>query len=278
MILVTGGNGQLANCLKSFIKDAVYLSSNEFNITNEAQITKYFKKNMPQIVINCAAFTHVDKCESSKDLSFKVNSDGAGNLAAACYHFNSKLIHISTDYVFDGHKNTPYNEDDLTDPTSIYGKSKLSGEMKIKKSQCNHIIIRTSWLYSEFNSNFIKNILNLMKERHDLGIVYDQIGSPTYGMDLAFTISQILEGSKNINNETYHFANLGVASWYDLAKEIQDFFQINCSLKPIESFEYPTPAKRPSYSVLNTNKIRTTYNLEIPYWKESLKKCLKKLS
>jgi dTDP-4-dehydrorhamnose reductase len=278
MILVTGGNGQLAQCIKTFLPDAKYVDVEDCDITNLEQLQVFFSKEKPSIVINCAAFTHVDKCEEDIELSIKVNKDGAKNLALNCKNTNAKLLHISTDYVFNGIQNIPYKETDKTEPTSIYGKGKLEGEQEVINSGCNYIIIRTSWLYSEFGNNFVKNIKRLMSERDKLGIVFDQVGSPTYAIDLANAISEIIKDSSNFNDEVYHYSNTGIASWFDLTKEVQSFYGIKCDIGPIESHEYPTPAKRPHYSVFNTNKIRTTYNITIPYWKESLKKCLEKLS
>lgn len=278
MILITGANGQLGQCLKTLFQDAAtYVDIDTCDITDLESLEKTLSRVRPKIVINCAAFTHVDKCEAEQELSQKVNAQGPENLAKLSAKYDFSLIHISTDYVFDGSKNTPYKEDDATTPNSVYGKGKLAGEKAIIKNTERHIIIRTSWLYSEFANNFVKNIKSLMESRESLGIVYDQVGSPTYAMDLAAGIKHIID-SDNINKYgVYHFGNQGVASWYDLTKEIQKYFSVNCDIKPIETFEYPLPAKRPHYSVFNTRKFQETFNYKIPYWKESLEICLQKL-
>jgi dTDP-4-dehydrorhamnose reductase len=278
MIIVTGGKGQLGQCLNKVLgNNAIYVDVDDCDITNLNSLKSFLEKNRPNIVINCAAYTQVDNCEQDVELSMKINEKGPENLAQLSRELNFSLLHISTDYVFDGNKNTPYNEEDKTTPTSIYGKGKLAGENAIINNSDNYIIIRTSWLYSEFSNNFVKNIKNLMTEREELGIVFDQVGCPTYAIDLANAISEIVKSDFKANSGIYHYGNLGVASWYDLTKEVQEYFNIKCDIRPIESLEYPTPAKRPAYSVLNTKKIRTTFNIQIPYWKESLKSCLQNL-
>lgn len=277
MILIPGGDGQLGQCLNDHLKNAAYLSIEDCDITKPVEIRSAIEKYKPTSIINCAAYTHVDKCESEQELAMAVNKEGARNLAEAANEFNLPLIHISTDYIFDGTKNTPYKEDDLTNPNSIYGESKLLGEKEIIEHCRNFLIIRTSWLYSEYASNFVKNIANLMNQRDSLGIVYDQVGSPTYAQDLAMAINQITETTSNYKNQIYHFSNTGVTSWYDLTLEIKNTLDIQCDISPIESHEYPTPVKRPHYSVFNTKKIRDTFDIHIPHWKESLEICLRKL-
>jgi dTDP-4-dehydrorhamnose reductase len=278
MILVTGSNGQLANCLKDIYTDqeAIFIKEEDFDITNLEQMKAKLLEIKPNAIINTAAYTAVDLCEEEKDLAEKVNSTGAENLAILSKELGIDLIHISTDYVFDGNKNTPYKEEDKTIPISQYGTTKLDGEIKILNNTDRAIIIRTSWLYSEHNKNFVKNIIGHMKTKDQLGIVYDQVGSPTYARDLAQAIKEIIPKASG-NYGLYHFANQGVTSWYDLTKCIQEELKIDCDINPIETHEYPLPAKRPHYSVLNTSKIKNTFNLHIPYWKESLKLCLQKL-
>lgn len=278
MIIVTGGNGQLANCIKEFLPEAIYLNSQEGNVENYSKLEDIIRSNSPEYVINCAAYTAVDFCETNEESARKVNAEGAKNLAILSKKYNFSLIHISTDYVFDGNAYSPYKESDPTNPLSAYGKTKLEGEHLIKKHSDSFLIIRTSWLYSKFGKNFVKNIRSLMEGRKEIGIVYDQTGSPTNAHDLAHAISLIVSDKKNIDNEIYHYANSGVASWFDIASEVKIFFNIDCNVFPIESFEYPTPARRPKYSVLNTRKIKQTFNTKIPYWRESLISCLKEMS
>jgi dTDP-4-dehydrorhamnose reductase len=278
MILVTGGNGQLANCLKDLYStgEAVFVSKKELDITNLEQIESYIINNKPTVIINTAAFTAVDLCESEKDSAYAVNTIGPKNLAILSKKYDFNLVHISTDYVFDGEGNTPYKESYEVNPQSEYGRSKFEGEKEVLNHSDRAIIIRTSWLYSEYNKNFVKNILTHMKNKDELGIVYDQVGSPTYAADLAKVIKDIIPKLEN-NFGIYHYANLGVTSWYDLTMEIQNIKKVDCRINPIETYEYPLPAKRPHYSVFNTNKIRKTFNITIPHWKESLKLCLQNL-
>lgn len=279
MILVLGSNGQLGSCFRISL-DGVqtnFLTKDDLDVTSESEITEHFENNKYSYVINCAAYTNVDKAESEKDLAQKVNSHAPKLLAAASIKYRFKFIHISTDYVFDGNKNTPYVETDKTAPKSIYGQTKREGEILTQEAAKSSLIIRTSWLYSELGKNFITNIKRLMEERENLGIVYDQIGSPTYAQDLADAITHIIKYDSFIPG-IYHFANSGVATWFDLSKEVQTFFKIECRIEPIDTADYPTPAKRPSYSVLNTKKFRNDFNYNIQYWKESLHKCLKKIS
>ena len=276
MILVTGANGQLATCLKETMKGAVFLTKENFDITSRSSIENGIKLLTPKYIINCAAYTQVDRCEDETEQAEQANTLAPKYLAMSCKSHNIKLIHISTDYVFDGKKNTPYSELDVTSPTSVYGQSKKDGEENIINNCLDYIIIRTSWLYSEFGVNFVSNIIKLMNTRKELGIVYDQIGSPTYAPDLASAIQQITQ--HHFVPGIYHYANQGVTSWFDFTKEIQSIIGVHCDISPIESHEYPTKAIRPKYSVFNTNKIQETFNIKIPYWKESLQLCLKNLS
>jgi len=276
MILVTGGQGQLAQCIKDRLSGAILADKNECDITDFSSLKEFIQRHSPEIVINCAAYTAVDKAEEEPEKAFLINETGAENLAILSESEGFDLIHISTDYVFDGKQNIPYKETDTCNPESIYGESKLRGEEAIIKNCSRYLIIRTSWLYSEYGSNFVKNIKKLMSNREALGIVYDQVGSPTYAGDLAQVIIEISGSDLKDKYGVYHYSNAGISSWYDLTKEIQSSFQNKCNIQPIETYEYPTPAKRPHYSVFNTKKIASTFNINIPYWKESLEKCLLK--
>lgn len=280
MILVTGGTGQLGQCLKSLKSDKsiLFYGSNELDITHFERLRSVVSKVKPKYIINCAAYTQVDKAESEPERTFSINTEGAKNLALIAKEYNIDLIHISTDYVFNGENTTPYKETETCNPIGTYGKSKYEGEIEITNICETSIIIRTSWLYSEFANNFVKSILNHMKNKEKLGVVYDQVGSPTYAKDLARFILHIIDKNLLKNNYgIYHFCNTGITSWFDLTKEIQNIKKINCEISPIESIEYPTPAKRPSYSVLSTKKISRNFNYTIPYWKTSLLSCLQNL-
>jgi dTDP-4-dehydrorhamnose reductase len=279
MIIVTGANGQLGQSLKQFFSEALYFTSSEFDITDLKQGRMIFDKYQPTLLINAAAFTKVDLAETEKEKCFQVNFQGVHNLASLCKEYDCALIHYSTDYVFDGSKNTPYLETDLANPLSTYGKSKLAGEQALREICPNFLILRVSWLYSEYGHNFVKTMNRLLKEKESLNVVFDQIGSPTYAEDLAELTFKIYEKyNTNFTNEIYHFANSGVCSWFDLTYEIKNYLKSDCKINPIESFEYPTPVKRPSFSVLNTKKIIEFSDFKPPYWKESLFKCLQKIS
>ena len=280
MILVTGGKGQLGQCLNSLnsSQPIQFLGSKDLDITDIEQVNTIVTELKPTYIINCAAYTQVDKAETEVELANLINIRGAKNLAISAKENNVTLIHISTDYVFNGNSPTPYKESDSCNPLGVYGNSKHQGELEITKNCDKNLIIRTSWLYSEFANNFVKSILSHMRNKDQLGIVFDQVGSPTYAKELAKFILYAIENNLVKNNYgVYHFANTGVASWYDLTKEIQSIKDIPCDISPIESKEYPTPAKRPAYSVFNTQKLRTHFNYQIPYWKESLQSCLQNL-
>ncbi len=278
MILIIGANGQLGSELKERLKDkAIYTDREELDITQLENIENFFQKNLPSIVINCSVFTAVDKAEEMKKEAFDVNAKGVENLAKMCKKVGAKFIHISTDYVFDGTNHKPYIETDATNPTSIYGETKLEGEKLAFKFSETLIIIRTSWLYSSYGNNFVKTMIRLGKDRENLGVIFDQVGTPTYAGDLADAIIIITEKLKVGTKEIYNYSNEGVASWYDFAKEIMEQKNINCDVKPIETKDYPTPAKRPFYSVLNKAKIKKDFEIKITHWKEGLQKCLKKL-
>lgn len=244
----------------------------EVDITNLQLLEDLVKKESINAIINCAAFTAVDKAESCEELAAKINIDGPKNLALAAKSVGAKLVHISTDYVFDGKSSLPLKESDATQPIGVYGRTKRQGEVEVEKSGCDAIVIRTAWLYSEYGNNFVKTMIKLGKERESLNVVYDQIGTPTYATDLAFAIMTLLE--KGITGfQTYHFSNEGVISWFDFTKAIFEIAGLSTKVNAIESFEYPTAAERPAYSVLNKRKIKEA-GVTVPYWKESLKECI----
>jgi len=282
-ILVTGGDGQLGSALKAAAEKfpqlkLTYTDVAEFDITSSTSIDHFLSANNFNYIINCAAYTAVDKAEEQFDLALLINAKGPENLAKACEQRGIKLIHISTDYVFDAHGYIPYKEEMSTNPPSAYGKTKLAGEKAILENSNSSVIIRTSWLYSEFGNNFLKTMIKYGVERDELRVIFDQIGTPTYAGDLAESIFKIIETNKSQSNtEIYHYSNEGVISWYDFAKEIMNLAKINCKIVPIESFEYPLPAPRPNYSVLNKSKIKAAFGLTIPHWKESLILCFSRL-
>ena len=281
-ILVTGSNGQLGNELRKLTSVAIdfnfiFTDIAELDITNPGAIEAIMIKENISVIINCAAYTAVDKAESDEVLAYRINADAPGNLAAAALRFDALLVHISTDYVFSGEGFRPYTENISCDPRSTYGMSKLKGEIAVIDSGCRHIIIRTSWLYSAFGNNFIKTVRKYGRERGHLNMIYDQIGTPTHAADLAGAILAIIPQYKDRKSEIYHYSNEGVCSWYDFALEILDQSGIKCTVAPITTFEYPLPAVRPFYSVLNKGKIKKDFNIKIPHWKESFTRCLKEL-
>lgn len=280
-ILITGANGQLGSELKVLSNEYknfnyYFTDIEELDITKKSDIDVFCKKNKINIIINCAAYTAVDLAESEIELSNLINAEAPKIITEIAIKQEIKVIHISTDYVFDGKNFKPYSEDDATNPTSQYGKSKLNGETNILQNP-NSIIIRTSWLYSSFGKNFVKTILNLTKNKKELRVISDQIGSPTYANDLAKAILKILSGNKFISG-IYNYSNQGVASWYDFAFEIIKIKKLKNKIVPILTKDYPTPAARPFYSVLDKNKIVKTYNFDIPNWRDSLYICIKKLN
>jgi len=281
-VLVTGGNGQLASCIKDVslhLNDFnfIYVDVEELDITKNDEVNAFFENNLISYCINCAAYTAVDLAESNEKLAKSVNVVGSANLATACAENNAILMHVSTDFVFDGRQTTFYNETDKENPLGVYGETKLNGEKKIANSLKEHFIIRTSWLYSEHGHNFLKTMLRLGQERDKLSVVADQIGTPTYAGDLAKIIIDIII-SENTLFGTYHYSNEGVASWYDFAKTIFDESQITITLSPIKSEAYPTPAERPKFSVMDKTKIKEAFDLVIPYWRDSLQICLDRLN
>ena len=281
-ILVTGSNGQVGSEIKELSQDYSYnfffTDRNNIDITSKDSIKEFCKTNNINVIINCAAYTAVDKAQSDEINADLINRKAVKKLALVSQELNIKLIHISTDYVFDGKNFKPYCEEFQTNPQSIYGKTKLDGENEMRDiNPKNSIIIRTSWIYSYYGNNFVKTMLRLGKEKEELGVIFDQIGTPTYAKDLAKIILDIVPQIDNQKVEIYNYSNEGVLSWYDFAKEIMKMAKLNCKINPIETYQYPTPAKRPHFSLLNKNKIKSTFNIEIPYWKDGLDDCLRRL-
>ncbi|MDX9810607.1 MAG: dTDP-4-dehydrorhamnose reductase [Sulfuricurvum sp.] len=282
-ILVTGENGQLGSEIKvlsvSYPQYSfTFTDRTTLDLSNLCKIEDFFESKQFDAIINCAAYTAVDKAEDEKELADTVNHRFVSMLAKIAKRDNSKLIHISTDYVFDGNNHRPYIESDPTDPQGVYGMSKRNGEDAIlAAAPQNTLIIRTSWVYSSFGSNFVKTMLRLGKERDSLGVIFDQVGTPTYAKDLAKAILDIVPDIDNRAPEIYHYSNEGVASWYDFAKAIFELSHIGCTLNPITTDQYPTPAKRPHYSLLNKTKIKNDFTITIPYWRDSLRLCLNEL-
>ena len=276
MILVTGCNGQLGSELRLILaaSEAIFVDRANCDITNLEQLEKIIVDNKILSILNCAAYTAVDLAETEIEKAFLVNELGSFNLATIAKKHSLILVHISTDYVFDGVASTPRHEDHPVNPSSIYGKSKLAGEQKILGVKPNGIIIRTSWVYSKFGKNFVKTILKAGSEREFLKVVYDQVGSPTNAVDLAKLIVSLLPKLQNEACEVYHYSNEGAISWYDFAQAICEMKKLTCKVFPIESDEYVTPAARPNYSVLSKNKLKQKFGVEIPYWRESLKNYL----
>lgn len=280
-ILVTGCNGQLGNEIQLLEKGNgkhVFFNTdvNELDITDENAINAFVDANNIEGIINCAAYTAVDKAESNEALCHTLNATAPGYLAAAMGRRGGWMVQVSTDYVFDGTKHTPYSETDPTCPDSVYGRTKLEGEQLVRQHCERAMIVRTAWLYSIFGNNFVKTMIRLGKEKTELGVIFDQIGTPTYARDLAVAIMTAVENG--IIPGIYHFSNEGVTSWYDFTKAIHRIAGISgCHVRPIHTEEYPTPARRPHYSVLDKTKIKATYNIEVPYWEESLAECISKL-
>jgi dTDP-4-dehydrorhamnose reductase len=281
VILVTGSNGQLGKELQQLAADYpayrfVFASREDLKLHHFGLVENFFVGLQPQYCINCAAYTAVDKAESEQDMAMLVNGEAVGNLAAVCKKFNTKLIHISTDYVFNGESEIPYLPTDQTGPISVYGISKLKGEELCMKENSDAIIIRTAWVYSEFGNNFVKTMMRLMKERPEIKVVNDQIGAPTYAADLAKAILDIIDSGKWMSG-VYHYSNTGKISWYDFAVAVKEMIGSPCMVYPIPTSDYPTPAKRPKFSLLDTSKIQRLYGITIPAWKESLRECVDRL-
>lgn len=279
-IVITGANGQLGKELQAASHasphDFIFLSKEDLPIQDREQALRFFEETRPGYCINCAAYTSVDKAETEKDLAFAINGDAVGSLAAASRSVGARLIHISTDYVFDGNSAVPLKETDPTGPINIYGASKLKGEQLALQHNEETVIIRTSWVYSEFGHNFVKTMIRLMREKKSIKVIDDQIGSPTYAADLAAVTLQIASGGKFVPG-IYHYSNEGQISWYDFALAIKELTGSPCSVDPIPTSQYPTPAKRPHYSLLDKTHIKDTYGLTIPEWRERLAVCIREI-
>ena len=271
MFLITGSKGQLGTELAKLLPEAILTDVADLDITDEQAVIRYVQEHNIDTIINCAAYTAVDKAEDDADLAAKINIDGPRNLAKS----GAKVVHVSTDYVFDGSGHKPYQPEDEACPISVYGKTKLAGEQEVLKYADEAVIIRTAWLYSPYGNNFVKTMRRLGAEKESLNVVADQIGTPTYAADLAQAIVQILPQISPANKGVYHFTNEGVCSWYDFARKIMELSNLNCKVNPIPSSAYPTKATRPFYSVLDKSKIKETFNITIPHWEEGLKQCLK---
>lgn len=283
-ILVTGANGQLGNCMRLAAANSkdnyIFTDVAELDITDEEAVKKLVNDNDIKVIVNCAAYTNVDKAESDADFAEILNAGAVKKLAEAAKGNDATLIHISTDYVFGGSAgNTPRKEDEPANPTGMYGLTKLHGEQAIAESGAKALIFRTAWLYSEFGKNFVKTMMNLTSSKPQLNVVFDQVGTPTYAQDLADAIYHIIENRLYSGNEgIYHFSNEGVCSWYDFTKAIAEIAGNNeCDIQPCHSDEFPSPVTRPSYSVLDKMKYKLTFNRRIPYWTDSLRKCMQNL-
>jgi dTDP-4-dehydrorhamnose reductase len=282
-ILVTGSKGQLGNEIRVLAEDYpdfdfLYTDIDELDITDQLKVDVFFATNQPQVIINCAAYTAVDKAESDEATAYLINATAVENLSRSASKIGALMIHISTDYVFDGKSYLPYCESDKTNPQSAYGRTKLAGEEAVRQYANKGIIIRTSWLYSAFGNNFVKTMIKYGIEREELKVVFDQIGTPTYAGDLAKAILDIIPSAiKHSGTDLFHYSNEGVASWYDFAKTIIAFSGINCNIRPILTRDYPSPTPRPCFSVLNKSKIKEKYNIDIPYWRDSVNDCIQRL-
>ncbi len=282
-VLVTGADGQLGNELRKLAINEpnhrfFFTDVKDLDITDDRAVKQYMAEQKIRIVVNCAAYTAVDKAESDEQTATKINADAVKILAESCNRHQATLIHVSTDYVFDGHACKPYGEDHEVSPLSAYGRSKLAGE-RAAFINPETVVIRTSWLYSSFGNNFVKTMLRLGKERESLNVVFDQVGTPTYASDLAEAIMVIVGRAEqgDLKRGIFHFSDEGVCSWYDFAHEIMQLSGLKCNVNPIETKDYPTPAVRPPYSVFNKAWIKAAYGLEIPHWRDSLKRCLAEL-
>jgi dTDP-4-dehydrorhamnose reductase len=280
-ILVTGGNGQLGNCVRraaaKSVNEYIFKDVDDLDITDSEAVALDIKVNNYDVIINCAAYTNVDKAEEQPEIAELINATAVRYLANAAKENGVEMIHISTDYVFGGNlNNTPCDETQPTNPTGVYGLTKLHGEQEIAASGCDYLIIRTAWLYSEFGKNFVKTMLNLTASRPQLKVVFDQTGTPTYAQDLADAIFDIVENKKYVgNNGVYHYSNEGVCSWFDFTKMIAEMSgHKSCDIQPCYSSEFPSPVVRPAYSVLDKKKIKETFGVKVPYWTDSLTKCV----
>lgn len=283
-ILITGSNGQLGNCIRNASERSddnyIFTDVAELDITDAAAVEKMVADNNVDVIVNCAAYTNVDKAESDQVFAKLLNADAVMNLAQAAKNHDATLIHISTDYVFGGDPyNTPCREDQKGTPTGVYGSTKLMGEENIRRSGCKALIFRTAWLYSEYGRNFVKTMLNLTATKPKLNVVFDQCGTPTYAQDLADAIVSIITDRKLAGNEgIYHYSNEGVCSWYDFTKEIaRQAGNTSCDIQPCHSDEFPSPVKRPAYSVLDKTLFKQTFSIPVPYWTDSLRTCIRNL-
>jgi dTDP-4-dehydrorhamnose reductase len=282
LILVTGKNGQLGSELADLAVaypsfEFTFYGRDELDISSKEQLTKVFAETAPVYVINCGAYTAVDKAEAEKEKALAINAEGVGIVAGLCKLYGAKFIHISTDYVFNGNGTAPYETDDATDPVNYYGYTKLLGEQFALQNNEDSIVIRTSWVYSQYGNNFVKTMIRLMTQRPEINVVADQVGSPTYAKDLAEAIMQIVTGGGAFKPGIYHFSNAGIISWYQFADAIRELKGLNSAVHPIPTTAYPTPAKRPAYSVMNKDKIVADYGIVLRDWKDSLRECLAKL-
>ncbi len=282
-ILVTGANGQLGKEMQVIAAsfpgyNYLFVAKDSLAIDDAEAVKEYFEAHPIDHCVNCAAYTAVDKAETETENAMRINATAVGNLAAVCREYNTQFIHISTDYVFDGTADSPYKEEHPVSPVNLYGASKLKGEELAIQNNPASIIIRTSWVYTSFGNNFVKTMLRLMSERESINVVSDQQGCPTYAADLASAIMQIIEANVTIESPAiFNYSNQGVINWHQFATAIKELTEANCIVNPIPSSQYPTPAKRPEYSVLDTSKIQQTFNIAIPFWKDSLQKCLQLL-
>lgn len=277
-ILITGSNGQLGNEMQISAKNFpnhhfIYTDVAELDICDKEALNAFVKSNDVNMIVNCAAYTAVDKAEDDVELCYKINAEAVKNIGEVATANNAKVIHVSTDYVFDGTNYVPYTEDMPVCPSSVYGKSKLAGEEALMSTCSNTVIIRTAWLYSSFGNNFVKTMIKLGTERESLNVIFDQVGSPTYAADLAEAIMTIISHESFVPG-IYHYSNEGVCSWYDFTKSIHRKSDITCNVQAIETKDYPTRTPRPHYSVLNKAKIKSTYGIAVPHWEDSLDKCL----
>lgn len=280
-ILITGANGQLGNEMRRVsavsFNHYIFTDVAELDITNPDAIRKMVNDNHIEIIVNCAAYTNVDKAEDDYEMADLLNNKAVENLAVAAKEVDATLIHVSTDYVFQGDRNTPCCEDWETNPLGVYGKTKLAGEQSLQRVGCKYLIFRTAWLYSSFGKNFVKTMQQLTADRDSLKVVFDQVGTPTYARDLADVIFKVIEEEQFDKHGIYHFSNEGVCSWYDFAKEICDLSGNTCDIQPCHSDEFPSKVKRPHFSVLDKTKLKSAFNIKVPYWKDSLIKCINEL-
>lgn len=280
-ILVTGANGQLGRSMRRLAEkypqfDFVMTDVEELDICNNAAVMSFVEEKKPDSIVNCAAYTAVDNAEDNEPLCTKLNCEAVRNIGQAAQTVGARVIHISTDYVFNGRNFQPYTEDDEPNPASVYGRTKLAGEIALQASCRESVIIRTAWLYSEFGKNFVKTMLRLCRERDEIRVVFDQIGTPTYAGDLAQAVMSVVVSAEagNFAPGIYHFTNEGVCSWYDFTVKIVEIAGLSCRVVPIETKDYPSKAERPHFSVLNKSKIKSTYGIDIPHWETSLRKML----